>query len=88
MRMKMTNDDNDNDSSNVNETIKTFYFFYEKFYKHKVVFYIEVIRPILNIFFFFYEKISHAQKTQKSTKSTKTHISKQKRQHFYALKNI
>ena len=26
MRMKMTNDDNDNDSSNVNETIKKFYF--------------------------------------------------------------
>ena len=65
MRMKMTNDDNDNDSSNVNETIK-------KFYKHRVVLYIEVIRHILNIlFFFFYEKNSHAQKTQKNTKEQK-----------------
>ena len=30
MRTKMTNDDNANDSSNVNETIKTFHFFLQK----------------------------------------------------------
>ena len=65
MRMKMTNDDNDNDSSNVNETIK-------KFYKHRVVLYIEVIRPILNIYiYFFYEKNLHAQKNIKKTQKHK-----------------
>ena len=63
--MKMTNDDN--------ETIKKFYFFLQKkFYKHRLVLCIEVIRPILNFLFifFFYEKISHAQKTQKKHKKT------------------
>ena len=32
----------------------------------------EVIRAVLNFFFFFYEKISHAQKAPKSTQSTKS----------------
>ena len=69
--MKMTNDDNDNDSSNVNETIK-------KFYKHRVVLYIEVIRSIL-IFFFFHEKNLHAQKTHKKThKHKNTHKQRKK----------
>ena len=77
----MTNDDNDNDSSNVNETIK-------KFYKHRVVLYIEVIRPILNILFFFTKRIYMHKKHKKTHKNTKTHINKEKRQHFYALKNI
>ena len=77
--MKMTIDDND--SSNVNETI-------EKFYK-KVILYIEVIRPNLNILFFFTKRIHmHKKHKKKNKKSTKTHVSKQKRQHFYALKNI
>ena len=65
--MKMTNDDNDNDSSNVNESIK-------KFYKHKVVVYIEVIRPILNILLFFLRKeftcTKNTKKTQKAQKHT------------------
>ena len=61
----------------------------------------EGIRVMLNLFiylFFFYKKISHAQKAQKVQKAQKaykhrkhkTHTSeqKQKRQHFYAHKNI
>ena len=59
MAMKMTNND-DNDSNNINQTIKTFYFL-KKFLQTQVVWYIEVIRPLYNIFSF-YEKISHAQK--------------------------
>ena len=41
----------------------------------------EVIRAILN-FFFFYGNILHAQKAQSAYKRTKT-----KKQHFYMLKN-
>ena len=41
----------------------------------------EVIRAVLNFFFFFYEKISHARtKGAKSTKSTKKHQKHQKHQ--------
>ena len=65
MRMKITNDDND--SSNVNETI-------EKFYK-KVVLHIEVIRPILNILLFFFTKRIHMHKThKKKTKKAQKHM--------------
>ena len=68
MRMKMTNDDNDNDSSSVNETIK-------KFYKHRVVLYIEVIRPILNISFYFFlrKKFTRTKNTKKTQKNKNTH---------------
>ena len=41
----------------------------------------EVIRAILNFFFFFYEKILHAQLAQKAYKQTKI-----KKAAFYALK--
>ena len=33
----------------------------------------EVIKAVLNFLLFFYEKISHAQKAPRSTKSTKKH---------------
>ena len=94
MRMRMTNDD-DNDSSNINETIKTFYFFRKRFHKHKKRNVYEVIRALLSFLLFFFTKKFHCTKSTKSTKKHKKHVKsvktqihkqKQKRQRFYALK--
>ena len=70
----MTNDDNDNDSSNVNKTIKkNFFFFTKKLYKHEVVLYIEVIRPVLNILFFLRKEFTHTKNTKNIKKHKNTH---------------
>ena len=68
---------------------KNFIIFTKKFYKHRVVLYVEVIRPIFEHFFFFFlrKDFTRTKNTKKkNTKYTKTYISKQKRQYFHVLK--